>query len=212
MPSSQRENSSSAPVDPAILPAGTIPTTPGPFQKALERDAASKTPSPVLSPAFERDGTFENIPTPMPGTNLAFEDIHPDIVIGPSSTRPVREPSGYFRIVVDDCHEAIKFDKSQYDNETVSHASAEALEEIAQHLNTTCEAQDDESKRTLREENSPKCQRADRTESEHSVADSTDGPSEEAHMEGIEHVVWEDEDTEIVVSFPEVSCHACLQC
>ncbi|KAF2852326.1 hypothetical protein T440DRAFT_40474 [Plenodomus tracheiphilus IPT5] len=205
--SSRQETPYSVSVGPSVLPAGTVPTTPGPFQKALEQDTASKTPSPVFSPMLELDSTNELIPTPMPGTNLAFEDIHPDIVLGPSSVKSPKEHPGYFDILVEDIREKlIDFDDSQYHCEAARRASAEALKDLIYNLKpTTSEAPDAEKLHTLRRKPTFNCQKTDRIGLELSVEGSAnDGPTEEAPMDGIEHIVWEEENAPAVTATPDM--------
>jgi len=131
----------------------------------------------------------------MPGTNLTFEDIHPDIILGPSSARLVREPSSYFEMPLGARHEEVEFDKSQYDDETARRVSAEALKTLVGHVSTSCETRDTERKPTVSKEKNLKYPRADGTEIECPGTASMAGCSE-GHIEGIEHVVWEDEAVE----------------
>ncbi|KAJ4377638.1 hypothetical protein N0V83_000466 [Neocucurbitaria cava] len=85
-----------------MLPAGTIPDSPAPFQRALEMDRLGLNSSPVRSPTAERNATIEAVPTPMPGTNLPLEDISSDKSLPPYATNGSQDLPGYFDIPLDD--------------------------------------------------------------------------------------------------------------
>lgn len=76
---------------PSDMPIGTIPVSPGPMQRAFELDLTNMSPSPLSSPTLQSP-----LPTPMPGTNLTFEDIQPTHNIYSSDTYQSQESSGYF--------------------------------------------------------------------------------------------------------------------
>lgn len=210
---------------PATLAAGTVPTTPGPFQKALEIEETNKIPSPLSSATFEWGGISPPLPTPMPGTNLTLEDVCPEGVQGPSSPMLSDEPSSYFAVPVPDNDEKlIDFDQSQYDCEAARQASAEALKDLIYDLEptkseaqaleevmhdlepVTSEAPSAEKCRTLRKKQTFNRQSADRIGLEPCVLGSADdGPTEDVHLEGIEHIVWEKEKKNVTMpASPEV--------
>ncbi|KAH9871922.1 hypothetical protein J1614_006180 [Plenodomus biglobosus] len=209
VPSSSREETRfSVSVGPPTLPAGTVPTTPGPFQKALDMEATKKTLSPVFSYELESGGFSEPISTPMPGTNLALEDIDADIVLGPSSPNPPHEPSSHFALPAhNDIENLVDFDESQYDCAAARRASAEVLKDLIHNLEpTTSEAPDARKQHTLRKKPTFSFQGADRIGLEPSVVASADDEgTEQVHLEGIEHIVWEDENTLRVKASPEVA-------
>ncbi|KAF2133163.1 hypothetical protein P153DRAFT_363382 [Dothidotthia symphoricarpi CBS 119687] len=76
------------------LLAGTIPISPGPMQRAFELDSVDTSLSPPLSPA-----PCDLLPTPMPGTNLTFEDIPTNHTVCYSDNRHAQESSDYFPLV-----------------------------------------------------------------------------------------------------------------
>lgn len=201
IPSSKCDASASDLVEPMTLQVGTIPATPGPFRAALERDAVHSTPSPVLSPVLERAINTGPLPTPMPGTNLTFEDIHPDIALGSCSTIPVGDAPSYFDLPIRSRCEEFAFGKSRCDDETTRRASAEGLQNTIQDCNTTSEVENAWEMPRMGMEKNLKYQQADGPEVKCSDTDSTNGSSE-VQMEGIEHVVWEDD---MALDCPKVS-------
>jgi hypothetical protein len=57
------------------LPAGTIPNSPAPLQVVLDDDPDQFVLSTESSPSRAQTGTnAEHVPTPMPGTNVGFDD------------------------------------------------------------------------------------------------------------------------------------------
>lgn len=88
------------------LPFGTIPDTPGPLQRAFERDPANHIPWQNASPTpLERNVPSAPVLTPLPGTNLPFEDSNPALVALPPSMTSLQSDQqnpGYFDIPVDD--------------------------------------------------------------------------------------------------------------
>ncbi|KAL6705763.1 hypothetical protein ACN47E_006400 [Coniothyrium glycines] len=60
--------------DPAMLPVGTLPTTPAPLVVALEHDSFFEDISDSPESKAESRAT-DPLPTPMPGTTFAFDDI-----------------------------------------------------------------------------------------------------------------------------------------
>ncbi|CAO2647766.1 Nn.00g086880.m01.CDS01 [Neocucurbitaria sp. VM-36] len=87
---------------PSLLPAGTIPNSPAPFWRALEMDPTNLASSPFQSPVIKKSTTAEAIPTPLPGTNLTFEDIRSDNVLPSHVASSSRDLPGYFDIPLDD--------------------------------------------------------------------------------------------------------------
>ncbi|KAI8936974.1 hypothetical protein NX059_006201 [Plenodomus lindquistii] len=199
VPSSSRQDTPfSIPIGPATLPVGTVPTTPGPFQWALECDATKKTPSPVFSSSVALNCIEGSIPTPMPGTNLTFEDIHPDVVPGSSSPKLSEASLGYFDIPVDDRRKThVEFDQAQYNCAAARRASAEVLKDLIHDLDaTTIDQPDVEIQHVLRKKPTFSCQGADRVGIKPAIVRGADEEiADEAHMEGIEHIVWDDETT-----------------
>lgn len=90
------------------LPAGTIPDTPGPMQRAFNRDPANYATWRNASPTpFENYAPSTPVLTPLPGTNLSVGDIDPELVPLPPSANPStvhlgRSAPGYFDIPVDE--------------------------------------------------------------------------------------------------------------
>jgi hypothetical protein len=90
------------------LPAGTIPDTPGPMQRAFTRDPANHIPWGNASPtSFERCVPSTPVLTPLPGTNRSVGDLDPELVPLPPSVNPCtmrlgRTTPGYFDITVDE--------------------------------------------------------------------------------------------------------------
>lgn len=82
------------------LPTGTVPNTPGPLQMALEHDNRQYRTGLNSSPAQPRTRHADPILTPMPVTNLGFEDEN--VVSTASLTRLPSEPSSYFNIPIRD--------------------------------------------------------------------------------------------------------------
>lgn len=86
------------------LPAGTIPDTPGPLQRAFERDSENHVPwHNTSSTPVERCPPSAPVLTPMPGTNLFVEDLDPEFVSLPPSINPAvgqinHDKLGYFDI------------------------------------------------------------------------------------------------------------------
>lgn len=78
---------------------GTIPDTPGPIKKAAE-ETASPCPMRVNDMPMSSPSTHGPLPTPMPGTNLSFEDIQmePPAIIVSSPSVPFMDGDGYFAI------------------------------------------------------------------------------------------------------------------
>ncbi|KAF1842466.1 uncharacterized protein K460DRAFT_420373 [Cucurbitaria berberidis CBS 394.84] len=121
----------STPDLPSILPAGTVPDSPAPFQRALDMDPSKLTPSPVPSPALERRIIAEPVPTPMPGTNQTFEDILPDNGRPPYATASSQGQLGYFDIPLHDGHEGkVDYSHIQFDREVAREAGAAVIYEI----------------------------------------------------------------------------------
>jgi hypothetical protein len=72
------------PLTPLELPPGTVPSSPTPLQKALEADPKQFVLSPRSSPVQPPTSLIaEPVPTPMPGTNVGFDDSD---IVGPSSS------------------------------------------------------------------------------------------------------------------------------
>jgi hypothetical protein len=90
------------------LPAGTIPDTPGPMQRAFNRDPANQlTCRSVSLTPFERYAPLTPVLTPLPGTNLSIGDTDPELVPLPPSANPSTvqlggSAPGYFDISVDE--------------------------------------------------------------------------------------------------------------
>ncbi|KAF1933093.1 uncharacterized protein M421DRAFT_1653 [Didymella exigua CBS 183.55] len=90
------------------LPAGTVPVTPGPMQRAFNRDPANHVLWQNASPTpLERYAPSTPVLTPLPGTNLSVEDIDPELVPLPPSVNPSivylsHSNPGYFDIPVDE--------------------------------------------------------------------------------------------------------------
>ena len=90
------------------LPAGTIPDTPGPMQKAFNRDPANRIPWQNASPTLlERYTPSTPVLTPLPGTNLSVGDVDPELVplppsINPSVVQVGQENPSYFDIPLDE--------------------------------------------------------------------------------------------------------------
>lgn len=171
-------------------------------------EATKKTPSPVFSYELELDGFSEPISTPIPGTNLVLEDIDADIVLGPSSLSPPHEPSSHFAIPAHhNVENLVDFDESQYDCASARRASAEALKDLIHDLDpATSEAPDAKKQHTLRKKPTFSFQGADRIGLEPCVVGSADGEgTEQVGLDGIEHIVWEDETTLRVKASPEVT-------
>lgn len=90
------------------LPSGTIPDTPGPMQRAFDRDLTNQTSRRNASPVFfERSTPSTPILTPLPGTNLSVGDIDPELVplppsLNPSAVQIGQGAPGYFGIPVDE--------------------------------------------------------------------------------------------------------------
>lgn len=84
------------------LPAGTVPNTPGPLQRAFDRDPANQLPWQYASPTpLERQVPSAPVLTPLPGTNLSHEDFSAALVALPPSVTSLQIecPSpGYFSI------------------------------------------------------------------------------------------------------------------
>lgn len=87
----QQDTSFNATANSQSLPAGTIPDSPAPLQKALKNDPNIMVSSPQSSPEFEMSDPRDQLPTPMPGMNLTFEDIHPDIALPFTKALPPAE-------------------------------------------------------------------------------------------------------------------------
>ncbi|KAF9697389.1 hypothetical protein EKO04_005056 [Ascochyta lentis] len=95
------------PSSPIGLPAGTIPDTPGPLQRAFDRDPANhvlpwhdESPTPT-----ERNVPSTPVLTPLPGTNLSFEDIDRSLITLPPSVTSLaagQQVRGYFDISIDE--------------------------------------------------------------------------------------------------------------
>ncbi|KAF3036177.1 hypothetical protein E8E12_004693 [Didymella heteroderae] len=89
------------------FPAGTVPDTPGPMQRAFNRDLANYAPWQNADPTpVERYTPSTPVLTPLPGTNLSVGDIDPELVPLPPSVNPSmvhlgRSMPGYFDIPVD---------------------------------------------------------------------------------------------------------------
>ncbi|KAF2632440.1 hypothetical protein BU25DRAFT_406971 [Macroventuria anomochaeta] len=90
------------------LPAGTIPDTPGPMQRAFNRDPANHVPWQNASPTpLERYAPSTPVLTPLPGTNLTVGDLDPELVPLPpsinSSLAQIGQGNpGYFDIPVEE--------------------------------------------------------------------------------------------------------------
>jgi hypothetical protein len=88
------------------LPAGTIPDTPGPMQRAFNRDPANHIPwQNASSTPLERYAPSTPVLTPLPSTNLSVEDVDPELVLLPPSINPSvvqvgQGNPGYFDISV----------------------------------------------------------------------------------------------------------------
>lgn len=93
------------------LPAGTVPNSPAPLQKALKNDLNILVPTPSSSPEFDISVMVEPIPTPMPGTTFTFEDINSDIVLLPPPAKPF--PSTASHSTMMEFHEDDGVDKSR---------------------------------------------------------------------------------------------------
>lgn len=119
------------------LPSGTVPNTPAPLQKALEMDSTS--PSPAPSPAFETSARVEPALTPMPGTNLTLEDIHSNLILTSSSTKPLQEPPDYFDISHKHQYEVLlDYSNIPFDREAARRVSAEALRDFSESNQGMC--------------------------------------------------------------------------
>ncbi|KAH6616640.1 hypothetical protein C7974DRAFT_416760 [Boeremia exigua] len=109
VPGSVRQISSLNIIPSAIeLPTGTIPSTPGPMQRAFDRDPANFISWQGASPTpLERYVPTTPILTPLPGTNLSAEDLDRRHLLLPSSNKPSemqmsQDRLGYFDIQVDE--------------------------------------------------------------------------------------------------------------
>jgi hypothetical protein len=72
------------PWTPLELPPGTVPGSPAPLQKALETDPDQSVLSAEASPIYPHTRLSEEpVPTPLPGTNVGFDDSD---TVGPSSS------------------------------------------------------------------------------------------------------------------------------
>jgi hypothetical protein len=88
------------------FPKGKVPDTPAPLQKALEHDNLHPGTGPGSSPVHRQRSYVDQMPMPMPGTNLGFETS--EIIGVASSTKGVgaslsdlpSELSSYFNIPV----------------------------------------------------------------------------------------------------------------
>lgn len=88
------------------FPTGTIPTTPGPLQRAFERDPANHVhwQNASLTPL---EGHVPSAPvlTPLPGTNLSLEDVDAALTTLPPSVTPLhtgQHTPGYFGLPSND--------------------------------------------------------------------------------------------------------------
>lgn len=90
------------------LPAGTVPDTPGPMQRAFNRDPVNHAPWQYASPTpMERYAPSTPVLTPLPGTNLSIGDVDPELVplppsVNPSTVRLGHDNPGYFDTPVDE--------------------------------------------------------------------------------------------------------------
>src|SRR5690242_10680328 len=90
------------------FPSGTIPDTPGPMQRAFDRDLTNQTSRRNASPkSFERSAPSTPVLTPLPGTNLSVGDVDPELVplpplLNPSAVQIGQGTPGYFGIPVDE--------------------------------------------------------------------------------------------------------------
>lgn len=85
------------------IPAGTIPDTPGPLQRAFDRDPANHASWRDASPTpMERPPT--PMLTPLPGTNLSLEEFNTALALPPSVATSLIQTGqanpGYFDIPV----------------------------------------------------------------------------------------------------------------
>lgn len=94
---------------PAVdLPAGTVPDTPGPMQRAFDRDPANHLPWQITTPTpVERYTPSTPVLTPLPGTKLSIGDVDPELVplppsLDPSTVHLGHSTPGYFDIPVDE--------------------------------------------------------------------------------------------------------------
>ena len=118
------------------LPAGTVPDTPGPMQRAFNRDPANYVPwqNASLTP-LEMYAPSTPVLTPLPGTNLFVGDVDPELVpLPPSINQSImqvgQEKHGYFNILVDE--------QPQIDSTDVSDGSA-CLRLVDDHSDTSKE-------------------------------------------------------------------------
>lgn len=124
----RQPNSFSTPVNPSILPAGTIPTSPAPIQIALEMDPTSIDTFPILRPVVEPSAMNEPMSTPMPGTSLSFEDIKPNMGLDYPSSELTQEHLGYFDLLDKDGYKVqSKHENLHIDSGAARKASAGAL-------------------------------------------------------------------------------------
>jgi hypothetical protein len=93
---------------PGDLPAGTIPDTPGPLQRAFDRDPANHVHWQNASPT-SMEGCVPSAPvlTPLPGTTLTLEDFNPAFVALPPSVASSivqigQENPSYFDILINE--------------------------------------------------------------------------------------------------------------
>ena len=129
--SANQEVSSSTPTYLSILPSGTIPDSPAPIHAALALEPAELAASPVSSPVLEMNPLAESILTPIPGTNLAFEDVQLGVGPPPSPAKISQKHSGYFGIVFNEGREEICHSSYvQFDHEGVREAGAKAPKEL----------------------------------------------------------------------------------
>ena len=92
-------------------------------------DPIDLTSSPIQSPAVERSAISEAIPTPMPGTNLAFEDILSNSILPPSAASSTRGLPGYFDIPLDDSN----MKRADYSHIQFDHDAARGVRKISVH-------------------------------------------------------------------------------
>lgn len=89
------------------LPAGTVPDTPGPMQRAFDCDPANHIPWHITSPIpVKRCTPSTPALTPLPDTNLSVEDVDPELVPLPPSVDPFtvhlsRSTPGHYHVSVD---------------------------------------------------------------------------------------------------------------